>query len=97
MLDINEGISLVKFGATWCAPCKTVSGTIKKVEQEFPTIKFSEIDVDDNPGLAKDYKIKSVPTVILFKDGEIITQMVGALKIDALRKVLRDNVKDIAA
>jgi thioredoxin 1 len=94
MLDIDNGISLVKFAATWCAPCKTVATTINKVQPEFPTIKFQEVDVDDAPKLAKDYKIRSVPTVILFKDGEVITTLTGALKIDALRKALNEAVKD---
>jgi thioredoxin 1 len=97
MLDINNGISLVKFAATWCAPCKMLSGTIKKIQPEFPDVRFSEVDIDDNPGLAKDYKIRSVPTLILFKDGEEISKISGSLKVDALRKVLRDIVKEKAA
>jgi thioredoxin 1 len=94
MLNIDNGISLVKFAATWCAPCKTVASTIQKVQPEFESVKFQEIDVDDVPALAKDYKIKSVPTVILFKDGAEINRVIGALKIDALRKILRDAVSN---
>ena len=94
MLDIDNGISLVKFAATWCAPCKTVSSTINKVQPEFDSIRFQEVDVDDVPSLAKDYKIRSVPTVIVFKDGEEFARVMGALKVDALRKILRDAVKE---
>ena len=94
MLDIDNGISLVKFAATWCAPCKTVASTIKKVQPEFDSVRFQEIDVDDVPSLAKDYKIRSVPTVIVFKDGTEYIRLVGAIKVDALRKVLRDAVKE---
>jgi thioredoxin 1 len=97
MLDINSGISLVKFAATWCAPCKMVAITINKVQPEFENVKFQEIDIDDVPNLAKDYKIKNVPTVILFKDGEEITRVIGSFKVDALRKILRDAVKEQAA
>ena len=97
MIDIDNGISLVKFAATWCAPCKVVAGTIKRVQPEFSTVKFIEIDVDDNPDLAKNYKIRSVPTIIIFKNSEEINRIVGNVKIDALRKALRDIVKDIAA
>lgn len=93
MLDIDNGISLVKFAATWCAPCKTVASTIKKVQPEFENIRFQEVDVDDVPSLAKDYKIRSVPTVIVFKDGAEYTRVMGALKVDALRKILRDAVQ----
>lgn len=93
MLDIDNGISLVKFAATWCAPCKVVSSTIKRIEPEFESVKFQEIDVDDVPNLAKDYKIRSVPTVIVFKDGVEHTRVVGTLKVDALRNILREAVK----
>jgi len=93
MLDIDNGISLVKFAATWCAPCKTVASTIQKIQPEFENISFQEVDVDDVPNLAKDYKIRSVPTVIVFKDGEEYTRVLGALKVDALRKILREAVK----
>lgn len=96
MLDI-DGISLVKFSATWCAPCKVVAKTIDKIKTEFTDVKFQEIDVDDNPILAKDYKIRSVPTVILLKNGEEVTRLIGSVKIDALRKALRDVLKDRAA
>jgi thioredoxin 1 len=97
MLEINTGINLVKFGAAWCGPCKVISSTINRIEPEFPLVKFSDIDVDDNPDLAKDYKIRSVPTVILFNKGEELTRLVGSVKIDALRKVLRDVTNDVAA
>lgn len=94
MLDIDNGISLVKFAATWCAPCRTVAGTIKRVQPEFSGVKFQEVDVDDYPSLAKDYKIRSVPTVIVFRNGDEITRFVGSIKVDALRKALRDVTKD---
>jgi thioredoxin 1 len=97
MLEIDNGISLVKFAATWCAPCKTVAATIKRVQPEFTSVNFQEVDVDDHPNLAKDYKIRSVPTVIVFRNGEEITRLIGNLKVDALRKALRDVTKDQAA
>lgn len=97
MLNINNGISLVKFSATWCAPCKVLSKTIKKIEPDFPIVNFQEIDVDDHPNLAKDYQIRSVPTVIVFRNGEEVTRLVGSVMVDALRKSLRDVTKEIAA
>jgi thioredoxin 1 len=97
MLKIDNGISLVKFAATWCAPCKTVATTIKRVQPEFTSVNFQEVDVDDHPNLAKDYKIRSVPTVIVFRNGEEITRLIGNFKVDALRKALRDVTKDQAA
>ncbi|MFA5757968.1 MAG: thioredoxin family protein [Clostridia bacterium] len=97
MLNIDTGISFVKFSATWCGPCKMVSSTIQKVQPDFPEVKFQDIDVDDNPDLAKNYKIKSVPTVILFRNGIETTRLVGNIRMDALKKTLRDAVNGIAA
>jgi len=97
MLEIDNGISLVKFAATWCGPCKVLSRTLDKVTPEFPTVNFQEVDVDDHPELAKDYKIRSVPTVIVFRNGEELTRLVGSVKVDALRKSLRDITKEQAA
>jgi thioredoxin 1 len=95
--DIKKGFSLVKFGATWCNPCKLVEKTLHNVEAEFANVRFMKVDVDDNPDLAKDYKIRSVPTVILFRDGEETARIVGVVKIEALRKAIKDLVKDQAA
>lgn len=97
MLDIENGVSLVKFEAAWCAPCKRLSSTIKRLEPEFSSVKFQKVDVDDHPILAKDYKIRALPTVIVFKNGEEITRLVGNIKVDALRKVLRDVTNERAA
>lgn len=97
MLNINNGVSLVKFAAAWCAPCKVLSKTLKRVEPDFPTVSFQEIDVDDHPNLAKDYQIRSVPTIIVFRNSEEVARLVGSVPVDALRKVIRDAVKDIAA
>lgn len=97
MLNIDNGISLVKFAATWCAPCKVVAKTIDRVKPEFTEVNFQEIDVDDHPNLAKDYKIRSVPTVIVFRNGEEVTRLIGSVKVDALRKALRDITKERAA
>ena len=96
MLDIDNGISLVKFSATWCAPCKVIAKTIEKLKPEFSEIKFFEVDVDDYPELAKNYKIRSVPTIILFWNGEEVTKLVGNIKIEILRKSLNNILKEIA-
>lgn len=97
MLDIENGVSLVKFEATWCAPCKRLDSTIKKLEPEFSTVKFQKVDIDDHPALAKDYKIRALPTVIVFRNGEEVTRLVGGIKIDALRKAIRDITNERAA
>lgn len=97
MLDIDNGICLIKFAATWCAPCKFVGKTIEKVLPDFPSVKFQDIDIDDFPALAKNYKIRSVPTVIVFRDGAENTKLVGNFTEDCLKEKLKEITKDIAA
>lgn len=85
----NNGICAVKFGANWCGPCKTLAPRMEKMENEFPKIEFYSVNVDDSPALAQKFKIKSLPTVILLKDGEEVERISGSVLIDSLRKAFR--------
>jgi thioredoxin 1 len=96
MMNLN-GISAVKFGATWCPPCKALEPGFKKMAVEFPDIRFLSVDIDDDPHQAKDHRIRAVPTVILFRDGHEVDRLVGDVKITALRKRIRGAIKDRAA
>jgi len=97
MISIDKGISFVKFSAGWCAPCKTLAKTIVIIEPEFSDVNFQEVDIDEASELTKEYGIRSVPTVILFKDGEEITRLVGNQKADTLRKALESVAEEQAA
>lgn len=90
MLKLENGITAVKFGAEWCGPCRVVNTQLDKMKEEFDTISFVSVDVDDNPELAKEYKISSLPTVILFRDGEVVDKFVGAVKSEPMRKKFKD-------
>jgi len=97
MLEIDAGICAVKFGASWCAPCKLIEPSFKKMKSEFQNIRFLSVDVDSDPSDAKQYRIRSLPTVILFRDGQEINRLVGAAMIDSLRKSIRDIIAVKAA
>ena len=68
---------LVDFFATWCGPCKALMPTVDEIANEHPEIKVGKIDVDEEVELARQFKVFSVPTLIAFKDGNILKQMVG--------------------
>ena len=87
---IENGIHAVKFGAQWCGPCRIVNTQLEKMKTEFDTINFISVDVDDNPELAKEYGISSLPTVILIRDGEVIDKFIGAVKTEPMRKKFKD-------
>ena len=76
---------LVDFTATWCGPCKALAPIIDKVADEFHgKVKVGKVDIDDAPGIATKYGIRSVPTVLVFKNGEKTSQNVGLTTRDKL-------------
>jgi len=83
---------LVDFWAEWCGPCKMLGPTIEELAKEYAgKVKIGKVNVDENPGISSRFGIRSIPTLYLFKNGEIVGQMVGAQpkasiknKIDAL-------------
>ena len=80
---------LVDFWADWCAPCKMVAPLIDELAEEYDgKIKFTKVDVDDNPQTAMQYGIRSIPTLLVFKGGAPVDQVVGVVPKAALKKRL---------
>ena len=71
---IKDGVVLVDFYATWCGPCKMQGEVLKKLEED---VKIVKIDVDEHTELAKEFGVMSIPTLILFKDGEVANKNIG--------------------
>jgi thioredoxin 1 len=79
---------LVDFWAPWCAPCRIVSPTLEALAREQTSLKIVKINVDDNPGLASQYRAMSIPTMIVMHGGREVDRWVGALPDGALRSRL---------
>ncbi len=75
----HQGIVLVDFYADWCGPCRMTAPTIDELAKELTDIKFIKINVDDNPDLASQYQVFSIPTFLIFKNGQVVHQFVGAM------------------
>jgi len=88
---VDQGIIALKFGATWCGPCKTMAPIFDKVSGEFPTVDCRSVDVDEEPGMAKKFSVRSVPTVILLKDGREVQRIVGLARLEPLRRAFRET------
>jgi len=88
--NIESGLVAVKFGAAWCGPCKKLEPQLEKMEKEFSNIEFISVDIDNISYLAKQYQIRSLPTLVLFKNGKEVKRVIGLPLLDSLRKTLRD-------
>lgn len=80
---------LVDFWATWCGPCKMVAPVVDELSEEYAgKMVFGKVDVDQNQSVASRYGIMSIPTLLIFKDGKPVTNMVGFRPKDQLKKSL---------
>jgi thioredoxin 1 len=76
-VEKNRGVVLVDFWAEWCGPCRMLSPIIEEIAKEKPEIKIYKCNVDEAAGIAERFGIQSIPTLILFKNGNILDKRVG--------------------
>lgn len=81
---------LVDFWASWCAPCKAIAPVIDGLAEQFgDQVKIAKVNVDENPATPGQYGVRGIPTLILFKDGEIVDQLVGAVPKNQLEGLIK--------
>lgn len=88
----EEGIVVVDFFATWCGPCKMLAPVLEDVQEEMNNVKIVKVDIDENPNVASEYKVKNIPTIKVFKNGEEITTNVGFLPKGALVEMINKSI-----
>ena len=88
-LDAAPNLAVVDFFATWCGPCKMLSPVIEEAAEEMHDVSLYKIDVDECPDLASKYQVMSVPTLIFFKNREVVKKSVGALSFEELEEIIQ--------
>lgn len=85
--------TLVDFYATWCGPCKTMHPILDQLKSDMGAqIRILKIDVDKNPAVADQFKVKGVPTFVLFKGGEVLWRQSGAMDLSVLKNHLKSKI-----
>ncbi|MGM9973721.1 MAG: thioredoxin [Clostridiaceae bacterium] len=87
-----KGVALVDFWATWCGPCKMISPIIEGLATEIPEVKFAKVEVDENPQISSKYRITSIPTLIIFKDGVVVDTIVGFRPKHEIEKMIKLHI-----
>ena len=85
----SGGAVLVDFWAPWCGPCKMIAPVLEELDKEIGgSVKIAKVNVDDNPESASRFGVMSIPTLILFKDGQPVDKVVGLQSKDALKGMI---------
>ena len=84
---------LIDFWAEWCQPCKMLAPTVEEIAGEYEDkIVVGKLNVDDNPATATKYGIRGIPTLLLFKGGQVVQQLVGVKSKAEIKKVIDENI-----
>lgn len=92
-LQADTKPAFVDFWAAWCAPCRMIAPTFEKLAEKYSTeFNFAKVNVDEEPELAGQFGIRSIPTLLLIKDGKVAEQVIGARPYEELAKVLEAQI-----
>ncbi|AJD91699.1 thioredoxin [Jeotgalibacillus sp. JSM ZJ347] len=90
--ETKDGLVLADFWATWCGPCKMIAPVLEELDTDMgDKVKIVKLDVDENQETASKYGVMSIPTLVVFKDGEIVDKVVGFQPKEALEELLNKH------
>lgn len=91
-IEAHAGLAVVDFWATWCAPCRMIAPMVEQLATEYAgKAKVAKLDVDNNQKTAMRFNVRSIPTILFFKDGKLVDQVVGAVPRPALEAKFKQH------
>ncbi len=93
-IEDADGLAVVDFWATWCGPCRIVGPIVEELADEYAEkgVKVGKVDVDQNPKTASRFGIRSIPSILFFKDGKHVDTVVGAVPKTHLEKKIQEHL-----
>jgi len=91
VINSNE-VAVIDFFATWCGPCKMLAPVFEEVANETPNAKFFKVDIDESLDLARQYSVSSVPTIKIFRKGDLMETFVGFMPKDKLSEAINKYI-----
>lgn len=89
----HEELLMVDFWAEWCAPCRAIAPALDELARESAgKVSLAKVNIDEHPGLAARYGIRSIPTILFIKSGEVVDQVIGAVPKAQIKKKMDENV-----
>ena len=91
-IEKHEGLAVVDFWATWCAPCRVIAPILDQLAEQYKEkVKVAKVDVDTNLRTSTRFNVRSIPTILFFKDGKLVDQVVGAVPRPALEAKFKEH------
>lgn len=89
---LNNELFVIKYYGTWCGPCKMLDPIVEEIEGEYSNVVFGKVDIDQQTELTIKYGIRNIPTMAVFKNGEVVERLVGALPKQKITEVLEKHL-----
>ena len=91
VINSPNTVVVVDFFADWCGPCKMLSPVIEKLDVMNPDVDFYKVNIDENPSLAEEFEVQSIPNIVIFKNGQAVDRSIGFVSEQQLQEIISRN------